>query len=373
MWGSPRTRAKRAVRSLKTDLSALHTLLVDPVQSRSYFQEAPRKSRPRICGELLWWWLRYREVNRYYYLYGLDRRGASTRDLLPYRRFRALRNDRNFHALGTSGYYNGSYNYICLLRDKHLFCTFANSLGLPVPKLRATLSPEGLQWAGETICRDLSALCEEGAPELDLICKPVDGIMGANIFRMESGPGRLVLSGEDSTIEALRERIGARYILQDRVRQHADLAALHPASVNTLRLVTYLEEGETSLFSASLRVGAGGSSTDNWSAGGILLAVDPNCGCVIGDGFMKPAFGLRVSEHPDSGIVFDGYQVPLYDQALQAASAFHRQLPGVHSIGWDIAITQDGPMILEANDDWDGAIPMAMESGFKSRFLDKYR
>ena len=30
-------------------------------------------------------------------------------------------------------------------------------------------------------------------------------------------------------------------------------------------------------------------------------------------------------------------------------------------------------MILEANDDWDGAIPMAMESGFKSRFLDKYR
>jgi hypothetical protein len=48
-------------------------------------------------------------------------------------------------------------------------------------------------------------------------------------------------------------------------------------------------------------------------------------------------------------------------------------LYGIHSIGWDIAITDNGPIFIEGNDDWDGTIAMSLESDFKSRFLEMYK
>ena len=46
-------------------------------------------------------------------------------------------------------------------------------------------------------------------------------------------------------------------------------------------------------------------------------------------------------------------------------------LPGIHSIGWDVAISPDGPIIIEGND-WEGRIPMVLEPDFRRRFLQMY-
>ena len=35
--------------------------------------------------------------------------------------------------------------------------------------------------------------------------------------------------------------------------------------------------------------------------------------------------------------------------------------------------TEAGPIIIEGDDDWDGAVPMALEKNFKQRFLHMYR
>ena len=372
MLGSPRTRAKRFYRRLRSDVEDIGALLGDPVQSRSYYPDEPGKPKARIAMDLAWWWLRHREVNRYYYMLGLDRRGAAPRELLPYRRFRRLRNARNLHPAGTSPYYNGNYNYLCVMRDKFVFSSVLQGAGFPVPEALAVLSPDGLQWMGRNPGCAFEALTAKDAPEIDGLCKPIDGIMGAGIFLLDSGPGRLLIDGTEATPGELRRRITGRYLLQRRISQHPELAALHPQSVNTLRLVTVLEGEEATLLSSSLRVGTGGSTTDNWSDGGILLNVDPDSGRVRGEGVMKPAFGLRVSEHPDSGIRFDGFAVPKFDEAVALARSMHRFIAGIHSIGWDIAITPDGPVALEGNDDWDGAIPMLFDSDFSRKFLVKF-
>lgn len=372
MLGSPRSKAKSLTRSLRREGQALRALVSDPVQSRSYYPELPRKPKARILAELLWWWIRYREANQYYYLYGLDRAGAKAETILPYRHFRAMRNTRNLRPAQTASYYGGAYNYVCLMRDKFLFSQLMGSLGFPVPKTFALLSSEGIHWIDSGRRSGFDALLSEDLSEIDAVCKPSDGIMGKGLFLVRAGRGRLAIDGHAATPDELQARLSRPYLLQERVSQDPALAKLHPQSTNTLRLVTYNEAGRISLFSASLRVGTGGRPADNWSSGGILLAVDPNSGRVRGEGFMKPTFGLRVACHPDSGVVFDGFVVPRFFEAVDLVKACHSLLPGLHSIGWDVAVTPEGPVLLEGNDDWDGAIPMLFDPDFKMQFMAKY-
>jgi hypothetical protein len=82
--------------------------------------------------------------------------------------------------------------------------------------------------------------------------------------------------------------------------------------------------------------------------------VDPATGRLAKDYYGKPDHGGgRVQRHPDSGIEFEGWEVPFYFEAVAMAKELHRRLYGIRSIGWDIAIGPDGPVIIEGNDNWE--------------------
>jgi Sugar-transfer associated ATP-grasp len=351
---------------------AIYGLIEGGIDSHSYYPEADRKSKLTILRELIWWWIRHGEVNKYYYLYGLDRLGANADSVMPYRHFRALRNSRNLRPDNLSAHYRKSYNFVCVLRDKFLFSQLASSLGFPVPKPWALCSAHSLFWIESATHAPLEHLASNTGLGIDGVCKPVDGIMGASIFLLKVANGRLFIDGAEASIDALRSRLSSRHLLQTRLKQHPALASLHPRSINTLRLVTFNQNGSIVLFSAGLRIGTGGTSKDNWSAGGILVSVDADSGTVRGMGYMKPAFGRRVERHPDTQVVLDGFVVPEFDHAVALAKKFHAHLPGIHSIGWDIAITPEGPVFIEGNDDWDGAVPMVLEPGFRQKLTSMY-
>lgn len=364
---NPVTVARRLWSTLR-GVNAIRAMVWDPELSRTYYPEHRRKSGLAILRDLLWWHLRYGEVNKYYYLYGLDRRDADEGAVMPYSWFRAMRNARNLRPAGLSDYYGTSYNFVCVLRDKFIFSQVGRSLGFPVSKPWAILAPDAMLWieSGERL--PLERLVADSALEIDGIAKPIDGIHGGAVFPLKVAAGALSIDHRLASLDELRQRITRRYLLETRLTQHPALARLHPHSVNTLRLVTFNRDGEVELFSAAFRVGTGGSITDNWSAGGILLSVDPERGTLRGDGFMKPAFGRRVSRHPDTDVAFEGIAVPHFDRAVDVVRRFHAYLPGIHSIGWDVGIAPDGPVLIEANDDWDGAVPMIVDRDFRRRY-----
>lgn len=325
-----------------------------------------------ILRELIGWWLRYGEVNNYYYLYGLDRVDAKLDDYLPYRKFRAIRNSRNLQPDGLSRYYGRSYNFVCVLRDKYLFSILKAGFGFAANKVIAICSPDSLFWVSTGQRTSLDDLVADSSLSIDGMLKPVDGIMGSNVFPLKIANGRLYIDGLEASVDELRSRLSKRHILEARLKQHPEVAKLHPWSINTLRLVTFNQDGQVLLFSAALRIGTGRRSTDNWSAGGILVAVEPKRGITHGDGYMKPAFGRRVSRHPDTDIELSGFKVTDYERAVDSVLRLHAQLPGLHSVGWDVAITRDGPVIIEGNDDWDGAIPMTLGPHFRQKFMQMY-
>jgi hypothetical protein len=147
------------------------------------------------------------------------------------------------------------------------------------------------------------------------------------------------------------------------------MSILYPKSVNTLRIVTVRKDAEILILNCVCRIGANGNVYDNWSTGGIAVAVDTETGKLKKHGFFHPRYGRMVTEHPDTKITFEGFEIPNFLQALQMAAKLHRFFYGLHSVGWDIAITPKGPLVVEGNDDWGLRTIQCHDSTFKKRFM----
>lgn len=167
------------------------------------------------------------------------------------------------------------------------------------------------------------------------------------------------------------------FILQAAVRNHPDLDRLYPKSLNTARFITVWddEKNEPVLFTQFFRCGANGNSVDNWAVGGFLFHLD-GCGIIGEDGFFKnvcfsPNNAMRVKSHPESGCVFKGMKLPDYEKGLALCLRAHALLPRLKSIGWDVAFTSSGQILIEGNDDWEIS-PAQMVNGGLAEETKKY-
>lgn len=364
-----RKTMRRRGKQLLSDFKLLVQLILDPKLSQSYYPLEKRKSRLRILTDLVLWFFRYREVNFYYYVYGFDREhGFNVDDYLPYPIFYNIRNSKNFHPTAAAG-----YNYVCILRDKFIFSQFVSSLGFPTPKNLALCDRGSITWLGDMRTVPLNDLLQDDNIQFDAFCKMLSGINGRGAFPLRLRENRLFINDEEITLDQLRDRLDGQYLVQERVRQHPKMSELHPHSTNTMRLITFNNGGKVELFSAAQRMGTKGRSLDNWTAGGILVGIDVATGRLREEGVYKPGYGGRVRQHPETQVVFSSFEIPYFQDAVKLVMKLHEYLYGIHSVGWDVAITAAGPIIIEGNDDWDGAVPMALENNFKQRFLEMYR
>ena len=366
---------RRVLRTGK-GLKGVSKLLNDPALSRTYYPEAERKSKLLIFMDNLIYLVKHGEVNNYYYVFGMDKKDSNGQDFLPYTKFRYLRNSKNRRPPNGKG-----FSYVCILRDKFVFSQFLKSLGIPSPVNIALLSPTGITWLDDMKQTPLEHLTEDTGIKIEGFCKELGGILGKGAFPLKIEGGKLYINEARINLEQLKERLvsqgkikgSGQYLLQKRLTQHPRMSELHPSSVNTIRLNSFNNNGKVEILCASLRMGTNGKNVDNWASGGIVIGIDLATGKLVGDGVFKYGYGGRVQQHPDTGVQLDGFEIPFFSEAVKLASELHSYLYGIHSVGWDVAITPDGPMIIEGNDDWEGGIPMALEKDFKNRFLEHYR
>ena len=350
-------------RRLVHDVGVIRRMVRDPAFTQGYFGDEPRKPARRALAELLAWRVRRGEVNQYYYCWGLDRvHGPRAADLLSYREFRTLRDRRN-----AADAASGGESYLALVRDKYLFALLLKALDYPTPPLVALVHDGTVEWLAPRRAAPLASLADPSR-ELDVIAKPRFGIQGSGVFRLRSRGGVPCIDGEPADLARLAAALRAPAVLQVPIVQHPAMAALHPSSVNTLRVITVRDGREPRPFSRPLlRVGFGGSLVDNGTAGGLQAFVDPATGRVAGRAIMLR--GGMLDRHPDTGVAFDGFEVPHCGRAIELAVRLHRELPGLHSIGWDLAMTADGPVFIEGNDNWAAGLRIGLEPGFRDEFV----
>lgn len=146
----------------------------------------------------------------------------------------------------------------------------------------------------------------------------------------------------------LAENRDIDFVLQYPIVQHPGMARLNPSSVNTVRILSYLDESGVKIYSSIVRMGRNGSKVDNASSGGITCGIDA-------DGRLKKYayndFAVeRFDAHPDTGTVFEGYPVPGIDGVFDAVRTLHPRIPHFRLISWDFAVDEEmRPVLIEVN------------------------
>lgn len=145
------------------------------------------------------------------------------------------------------------------------------------------------------------------------------------------------------------------FLLEEPIRQHPALNQITEVSVNTLRVLSVRsKEGEIAFLPTVLRVGLGKLKVDNVSSGGTYTFLDEN-GIIGLDAYYQENLDyIKGSEiclevHPQTGFRPKGFQVPFYKETIQMVEEMAKQLPDCPLLGWDIAITEEGPKLLEFN------------------------
>lgn len=328
------------------------------VDGPTYFPDKKRKSRKRIILDQVANIMLHEDIERYYYLYGNDIKGSRRSEYTPYMEFMRRRNRLNFRS---------EHNSSCILRNKLFFGSIAKTLGIPTPQnviltFCNTASdadfkcpPEGVRLSDgekESLVSLLSQL--EGS----YFCKPLDGECGSGVVKLVADKresGSVNMDGVIMTVEAAAELLSdSSYLIQNQITQHPAINKIYPLSINTVRLVTVrdVNTGRIEVFPSVLRIGNLGNNVDNFSMGGIVVNIDLDTGQLESTGFMKSEYGTLSSSHPSSGVIFSECCVPFIKEAVAMAKKFHFFLD-LHSIGWDIAITPDGPCFIEGNDNWE--------------------
>ena len=140
----------------------------------------------------------------------------------------------------------------------------------------------------------------------------------------------------------------------------------------TARVVTAMQNGVARVVVAGFKVTVGTNATDNFSKGasGNLLA-----GIDLSTGTLSQARGSRRKDwpemidfdtHPETGTRIAGFALPLWDDLLRCAVRAQESLPELRSAGWDIAISERGILVVEANLTYDLSIlQIAHQRGLK--------
>lgn len=262
---------------------------------------------------------------------------------------------------------SGNNRYSILIDDKIIFHDLMSYYGLPVPE-RYFVYRDGEFRKGDEILSD---------EETDAILRSVtDNRIFVKRFTGGAASGISILTKDESgtlrntegevvSASLLRKSFGKEgYILEKQLIQEQDLSKFNPDTVNTIRVTTF----NNAIVGAAIRFGAKGAFVDNTAKGGVAVTLDIENG-QIGD------YGLREYDlthylvHPDSLIAFKGEKCTQWPQVKSLVEKCMRYFPYYKSVGYDVATTPDGPVIIEIN---TGAGIYLAQMGKDTGLADKF-
>lgn len=255
--------------------------------------------------------------------------------------------------------------------DKSLFAQLAKGLDFPHPDTFLFFEHNPNCTVSHGLTRDNEVLStksqwlqylEKNLPERFII-KSSFGLGGQNIEAFQrSKNGTYRGSTYQHTIEhiyrkVVEEKTFGKCIFQRYLDCHPDIVELTGSTaIQTVRLVTVKNDiGEISLYCGFLKVvGQPGTMIDNFKGGrgGNMMAnLDLETGAICeATGYDRSSYThVYSSHHPVTNRKLIGFEVPYWKEIVECSSALHTKMFGIRVIGWDIAITPTGPVILEGN------------------------
>ncbi|NPD66307.1 hypothetical protein HN018_23535 (plasmid) [Lichenicola cladoniae] len=255
--------------------------------------------------------------------------------------------------------------WYAVTQDKLLFHAAATGAGLPVPELLAVVHS-----SREAVGKPALATVEATASVLrdpalyPFFAKPIAGIysLGAiSADRLDTRARAYLGDGTDCSITDLAADLTADdggMLIQRRLRPAVSIARDFGDRLWSIRLLVLLTDDGPQVTRAVAKIPAPGNVADNfWRPGNMIAAVNVGTGTtervVRGTGMeMEVDF-----DHPETGKRLVGAVLPDWPQLLDVVQRAARTFPGVRTQSWDVALTDNGPVLLEVN--WGGDLNLA--------------
>jgi hypothetical protein len=312
-----------------------------------------------------------------YYIYGFDKKSITKKEKLSYisnekvmKRFRTGLNDKK---------------WIPILENKLLFYLYYSQFNLPVVGLYGFYHPKkGFFFDGSPLNNkeDFEGWIKRSKVK-NLVIKPVGSLGGKGILIIDviSSPNDLIsndgktynpgdiISFMDNDIETRQKKEDSYrgYVIEEKIEQDPIMNVFSSAALNTVRVSTLITKKNDILIDFSmLRVGKEGSLTDNLHQGGYVINVK------IEDGSLdETTYGYIGKEGPwvekkDTNIkkLFKNGRVPYWRDSIALAKRAALVSPELRTIGWDIAVSKRGLILMEGNDNWDVVIAQVLAGGY---------
>ena len=205
-----------------------------------------------------------------------------------------------------------------------------------------------------------------------LFIKPANGRGGSGILIAKKQDDIYKIEGVDLNFSYISGLIGD-YVIEEAITQHLDIAAVYAHSVNTLRVITKRNtQGQVEIIATTLRMGSKGSEIDNTSAGGLVIGIDLLTGHAFRD-YATHEYGLsRFYEHPDSGFKFKDLIIPNWLNIQNEILELANKNIILNLTGWDIAITNNGIVVIEINTLFGIDGLQSASGGLKNKFMENY-
>ncbi len=244
------------------------------------------------------------------------------------------------------------------MANKLLYTQLLSQLGIATAKTQALVSTFRSAGALPTLrdAQSVAAFLRNDAV-YPLFGKPHHGSLSEGSVRIEAidGDTLRLANGKTQDVDAFAEEVMTEYrggfLLQSALDPHPDMAAIAGPAVGCVRVVTVNDGSGPKPLYALWKMPAPTAMSDNfWQSGSLLAHLDLGTGavlsCVRGTGPKTE----ELSDHPVSGHPVVGVTLPFWDETLKTAVDAHEVFPEFGVCGFDIAVTADGPKVIECND-----------------------
>lgn len=315
-----------------------------------------RKPISELLPDLVKWTIKNKGGTYYFHLLGLHQKGKKIDDFLTVDEYTKM------HDVLDPVYYRP------LLEDKIIFDRYIKSFNIPSPEMIGIIENGSIFWIKKNELDDLEGILQQ---PMHAYCKLVTSWGGKDIFKLDVENNQLKIDNKPSSIDTLREKLGeGKYILQDKIIQHKKLNELNSSCVNTLRVYTKKEAAHPKYINSFLRMGVGGSIVDNVSSENLAIGLTKNH-FLAEKAFKRATPPIWVTHHPDSKIKFSEFEMPFHQEAIDLCCSAHQYFSDFLIIAWDVAIEENGPVMLEGNPAPCLSFLQALYGGLKDEFSNE--
>lgn len=232
--------------------------------------------------------------------------------------------------------------YKIIFDDKEVAQMCCDAAGIPLPKFYGSID----------ICDDYKKMLYNIASlSNEIIVKPVLGSGGKGIVKVVKVGGEIIVYDKCICTPLCDFTLKSRSIVQEYLVQNKILSKMSQA-FSTVRVVTLIKSDHTVLIvGAFIRFGRNGSYVDNLSSGGLAVGVEISSGKLKKWGSDNTS--KVYSSHPDNGELFDGFEVPRWNEVLELAVKTQQYFSFYRLLGLDIGITSEGVVLIEINPSHD--------------------